>query len=280
MSLRKTSPTMTPDFPRAPAAIKSHRKKSTRAETRATTSAMLTCHQRKSRQAQLPPERERHTDAYEAVPQRGGQRRQFHPLVWLGVFGVFLVLGWFGLNAFTSWYQGVQDDWTYGKQRHFEINAVVGHNDSAQHPSHFTAENNNGQIIVIELPGGNVSKAKIYQIETVPGNAGNPPVKLMFQDVNGDGKPDMIVQIGDGGAMIYLTLYNNGRVCLQALGRGEGQCSATHLKNTHRSIIVRMDNQENQEQEPDTETQPRRDTGYLCADCPRAGRSRGCNLCC
>jgi hypothetical protein len=166
---------------------------------------------RKSRQAQLPPERERHTDAYEAVPQRGGQRRQFHPLVWLGFFGVFLVLGWFGLNAFTSWYQGVQDDWTYGKQRHFEVNAVVGHNDSVQHPSHFTAENNNGQIIVIELPGGNVSKARIYQIETVPGNAGNPPVKLMFQDVNGDGKLDMIVQIGDGGAMIYLTLFNNGQ---------------------------------------------------------------------
>ncbi len=165
---------------------------------------------RKSRQAQLPPERERHTDAYEAVPQRGGQRRHFHPLVWLGVFGVFLVLGWFGLNAFTSWCQGVQDDWTYGKQRHFEINAVVGHNDSAAHPSHFTAENNNGQIIVIELPGGDAAKARIYQIETVPGNAGNPPVKLMFQDVNGDEKPDMIVQIGDGGAMIYLTLFNNG----------------------------------------------------------------------
>jgi hypothetical protein len=166
--------------------------------------------QRKSRQAQLPPGRERHTDAYEAVTQRGRQRRQFHPLVWLGVFGVFLVLGWFGLNAFTSWYQGVQDDLTYGKQRHFEVNAVVGHNDSLQHPSHFTAENNNGQIIVIELPGGDVSKAKIYQIETVPGNAGNPPVKLMFKDMNGDNKPDMIVQIGDGSAMIYLTLFNNG----------------------------------------------------------------------
>src|SRR6266702_161301 len=167
--------------------------------------------QRKSRQAQLPPGRERQTDAYEAVPQSGGRRRQFHPLVWLGVFGVFLVLGWFGLNALTFWYQGVQDDWTYGTQRHFEINAVVGHNDSVQHPSHFTAENNNGQIIVIELPGGDVSKAKIYQIETVPGNAGNPPVKLMFQDSNGDGKPDIIVQIGDGSAMIYVTMYNNGQ---------------------------------------------------------------------
>ncbi len=165
---------------------------------------------RKSRVAQLPPGRERQADAYEAVPQSRRPKRHVHPLLWLGIFGVFLVLGWFGLNAVTSWYQGVQDDWTYGTLRHFEINAVVGHNDSTQHPSHFTAENNNGQIIVIELPGGDVSKAKIYQIETVPGNAGNPPVKLTFQDINGDNKPDMIVQIGDGGAMIYLTLYNNG----------------------------------------------------------------------
>ncbi len=166
---------------------------------------------RKSRLAQLPPGRERHTAAYEVSPQRGGRLgRRLHPLAWLGIFGIFLVLGWFGLNAFTTWYQGVQDDLTYGTQRHFEINAVVGHNDSPQHPSHFTAENNNGQMIVIELPGGDVTKAKIYQIETVPGNAGNPPVKLMFQDMNADAKPDMIVQIGDGSTMIYLTLFNNG----------------------------------------------------------------------
>jgi len=165
---------------------------------------------RKSRHAQLPPGRERQTEAYEAIPQRRRQGMSLHPLAWFGVFGIFLVLGWFILNALTSWYQGVQDDWTYGTQRHFEINAVVGHNDSSAHPSHSTTENNNGQIIVIELPGGDVSKAKIYQIETVPGNAGNPPVKLSFADMNGDGKPDIIVQIGDGGAMIYLTMYNNG----------------------------------------------------------------------
>src|SRR5260370_40413788 len=87
---------------------------------------------------------------------------------------------------------------------------MVGHGASQSNPSHFTAENNNGQIIVVELPGGNVSKAKIYQIETVPGNAGNPPVKLSFQDMNGDGKRDMLVQIGDGSAMFYVTLLNNG----------------------------------------------------------------------
>jgi hypothetical protein len=161
---------------------------------------------RKSLQ-QLPAPRERYTEEVEAVPQA---KRHIHPVAWFGLFLTLLILGWMGLNFFTSWYQGVQNDWTYGQQRHFEINAVVGHSDSQTNPSHFTAENNNGQIIVIELPGNNVSKAKIYQIETVPGNNGNPPVKLSFQDMNGDGKQDMIIQIGDNNAVIYLTLYNNG----------------------------------------------------------------------
>jgi hypothetical protein len=164
---------------------------------------------RASRQ-QLPPPRQPKSDFEEEEPIHGIPRRRRHPLLWLGIFALFLISGWIGLNFVTTWYQGVQDDLTYGKQRHFEINAVVGHGDSPANPSHFTAENNNGQIIVIELPGGNVSKAKIYQIETIPGNTGNPPVKLSFTDMNGDGKLDMIVQIGDGSAMIYLTLLNNG----------------------------------------------------------------------
>jgi len=126
------------------------------------------------------------------------------------MFLLFLLLGWVGLNVVTSWWQGVQNDWTYGKQRHFEINAVVGHTDSATKTSHFTAENDNGEIIVIELPGGNVTKAKMYQIETIPNNVNNPPVKLSFQDMNADGRPDMLVVIGDGSATLYVTLYNNG----------------------------------------------------------------------
>jgi len=157
---------------------------------------------------QMPPRQERYTDEIEQIHFK--PLRRVHPLVWIGVFGIFLVAGWTGLTVVTSWYQGVQNDWTYGQQRHFEVNAVVGHGDSQTNPLHFTAENNNGQIIVIELPGNNVSKAKIYQIETVPGNAGNPPVKVSFQDMNADGKPDMLVQIGDGSAMLYVTLFNNG----------------------------------------------------------------------
>jgi hypothetical protein len=172
---------------------------------------------RASRHAQLPPHRQRHSDT-DDIDELETERPQasvrpgarFHLLVWLGLFLTLFLLGWMGLNVVTAWWQGVQNDWTYGKQRHFEINAVVGHRDSATNPSHFTAENNNGAIIVIELPGGNVTQAKIYQIETIPNNVNNPPVKLSFQDMNADGKPDMLVVIGDGSATLYVTLYNNG----------------------------------------------------------------------
>ncbi len=165
-------------------------------------------HPLRAHRQQLPPPRQNYPDEDDHLPSK--PQRRIHPLFWIGIFGMFLVLGWIGLNFVASWYQGVQNDWTYGKERHFEINAVVGHGDAQTNPSHFTAENNNGQIIVIELPGGNAAKAKIYQIETVPGNVGNPPVKLSFQDMNGDGKPDMLVQIGEGSAMLYVTLFNNG----------------------------------------------------------------------
>jgi hypothetical protein len=164
---------------------------------------------RKSRQQLSSPQQPEHYTE-EVVAVSNHNHRSLHPLVWFGLFLTLLIVGWIGLNFFTTWYQGVKDDVTYGQQRHFEIDAVVGHNNSASHPSHFTAENDNGQIIVIELPGGDVSKAKIYQIETIPGNVGNPPVKLSFQDMNGDGKLDMLVQIGDANAIIYVTLFNNG----------------------------------------------------------------------
>jgi hypothetical protein len=122
-----------------------------------------------------------------------------------------MVIGWIALNALGAWIQAKQDDLTYGQMRHFEINAVVGHSDSVTNPSHFTAENNNGSIFVVELPGGQPTKAKIYQITTIPNNDGNPPIRVSFQDVNHDGKLDMVVQIGDNSAVLTIVLYNNGQ---------------------------------------------------------------------
>jgi hypothetical protein len=157
---------------------------------------------------QLPPHHPRSGEEFADI--QPVHRRRMHPLVWLGSFGMFLVLGWIGLNSVASWWQGVQDNWTYGQLRHFTVDAVVGHTDSATSPSHFTAENDRGNIYVIELPGGDTAKAHIYQITVIPENSGNPPVKLAFQDLNRDGKPDMLVEIGEPGSYITIMLFNNG----------------------------------------------------------------------
>jgi hypothetical protein len=137
-------------------------------------------------------------------------RRPLHWLVWVGVALFVMIVGWIGLSTLSSFIQTKQDDWTYGQTRHFTLDAVVGHNDSTFNPSHFIAENDKGDVYVIELPGGDASKAHIYQITAVPGNNGNPPVRLSFQDLNRDGKLDMLVQIGDAGNYITVILFNNG----------------------------------------------------------------------
>ena len=105
---------------------------------------------------------------------------------------------------------GIQEhtiDAQYGYPRTWQTDAVVGHNDSALHPSHFIFENLKDHIIVIELPGDDIAKAIIYGGPTLySANADQIPVTGSFKDVNGDGRPDMEVDVG-GQTIIFL---NNG----------------------------------------------------------------------
>jgi hypothetical protein len=115
-----------------------------------------------------------------------------------------MLLLWQLALLLVSWWQVSQDDLHYGRPRTFQCDAVVGHNDAATRPSHFIALNLNRQVEIIEFPGGDVSKAKLYLGPPLIGPGQDlAVVTLSFRDVNGDGKPDMIVTI-QGSEVIFL----------------------------------------------------------------------------
>jgi hypothetical protein len=127
---------------------------------------------------------------------RGGGGFRFHWLFFVGLAMLVMLLGWVVLSMLLNWWQVWQDDLHYGRPRTFQIDAVVGHNDSDANPSHFVAINLNRHIQIIELPGGDSSKAKIYIGPVLIGDGQDlAVVTLSFKDVKGDGKPDMIVNV-------------------------------------------------------------------------------------
>ncbi len=159
----------------------------------------------RTQQRQLPPPRK--TDEIPVAPQKQRRRGRLHWLFFIGLALLVMVVGYVALNAFGNWWHTHTDDTTYGRPRTFQIDAVVGHNDSAVHPSHFLALNLNRHILIIEIPGGDPSRSVMYSAGVLVGDGQDlAPVTLSFSDVNGDGKPDMLVHVLDQTT----TFTNNG----------------------------------------------------------------------
>ena len=136
--------------------------------------------------------------ATEPTWRQGWRKDKRFPLIAV-IVGMLLMAALFlMLNTVGSWWQVHQDDVTYGRPRTYQVDAVVGHNDSASNPSHFIFLNLNRHVVIMELPGGDTSHARIYNGPTLFGDGQDlTPVTAEFRDVNGDGKPDMIVHIQD-----------------------------------------------------------------------------------
>ncbi len=94
------------------------------------------------------------------------------------------VLGW----VQTSW-----DDLHYGRPRTFQMDAFVGH-ETGSTPSHFIALNLQGQIDIIELPGGDATHARMYVGPHIYGpGADLVPVTLRFVEGAQPHHPDMLI---------------------------------------------------------------------------------------
>jgi hypothetical protein len=136
-----------------------------------------------------------------AAPKKA--RQQAHPLLYLGVGMLVMLFLWTGLSAASGWFNTILDDIHYGRPRTFQMDAMVGH-ESGSTPSHFIAINLNRHIEIIELPGGDAAHARIYIGPQLFGEGDElVPVTLKFVDLNGDKKPDMLVDLR-GSRVVFI----------------------------------------------------------------------------
>jgi hypothetical protein len=149
------------------------------------TGQMLTPRAARSRQAGKPP-----------APRN--EQRGIHWLLYVGIGMLAMLALWVVGSAALAWGIARYDDIVYGNPRTFQTDAVVGHDDDAQHPSHFIAINLNRHIVIIEFMGGNPAKSISYGGPYLYEAGGDKvPVTLEFRDVTGGGKPDMLIHIQD-----------------------------------------------------------------------------------
>jgi hypothetical protein len=119
--------------------------------------------------------------------------KRFYTTVIIGMFVTVALLA--GLTTLVSWWQGVQTDLTYGYPRTYQMDAVVGHNDSKAHPTHFIFINLNGHIQIIEIQGGNAADTHIYTGPTLSG-PDKDLIPVTGKIVDQQGKRNLLVQVG------------------------------------------------------------------------------------
>lgn len=129
------------------------------------------------------------------IPER--KRRRAHPFLFIGIGLLVALLLWVGVTQVIAWGNGVWDQLRYGNPRTYQTDAVVGQGDTAQHPSHFIALNLHGQIVILDFPAGDPAKAREFTVSSILGpHAAQVVVTLRFVDINHNGKPDMIIDVG------------------------------------------------------------------------------------
>lgn len=100
------------------------------------------------------------------------------------------------VSALAEWTQVKLDDFQYGRPRTSQMDAYVGHGETEGAPSHFIAMNLNRRVTIIELPGGDSTKAQAIVGPYLFGQGEDlTPVQMGVQDLNGDGKADLVVSV-------------------------------------------------------------------------------------
>jgi len=119
------------------------------------------------------------------------------------------------------------DDFRYGRPRTTQLDAFVGHGETSGQPTHFMAINLNRQATIIELPGGDATKARTITGPYLFGaNEDLTPLALHTSDRDGDGQLDLLLDVRNE-QIVYLNKDGIFRLPTPeeqaALSRGNGQ---------------------------------------------------------
>ena len=167
-----------------------------------------TSHQQQPRPAHQPESdnNEPETEHLLRIHQRVHKLR-FHWLVYLGIGMVVMLILWIVGAIALNWWQSYLNDLRYGHPPTSQCDARVGHNDT-QTQSHFLTLNLHHRVEVIEFPGGDATKAKVYLGPILTGQDSDLDiVTVSFKDVNGDGKPALILSVENAK---YIYINDNG----------------------------------------------------------------------
>ncbi len=146
----------------------------------------------------------RTTDQQQTAPiAHRPRRRSLHATVYIGLTLLCMVVGFVVFSALTTWWQQTDDDLHYGMPRTYQMDAVVGHQDSAAHPSHFLALNLGGHLSVIEIQGGDLGKTVVYAGPIIYGQGADLVAVTLSVAHDQNGKPELVLHYQNNEVILY-----------------------------------------------------------------------------
>lgn len=125
-----------------------------------------------------------------------GMAQRLYSLIYVATLLLAAVAIYMGVSLLLSRAQVLFDDLRYGRPRTSQLSAYVGHGEAPGQPTHLLALNLNRQALIVELPGGDPTKARtITGPYLVGANEDLTPLLLELRDLDGDGHVDLMLNV-------------------------------------------------------------------------------------